>query len=105
MALTPMRITLYDPATSEVKGEYNQLFVPWRLLKVAVRLAKELGGAADLSDEQVDALAGLVVETFGNRFSVQDLESGADISEMMTVLQTIVGRASGSMKGNPTLPG
>ena len=100
---TPMVITLYDPETDEIKATYSRMFVPWKLLKLAVRLAKTLD-AQNMTEEDVDSLAGLVVEVFGNRFSIQDLSDGADVGEMMTVLNTIIAKARGAMP-NPTPPG
>ena len=100
---TPMHITLYDPETNEVKKDYDRLFVPWRLLKAAVKISKSLD-PENLTDEDVDALAVLVVEAFGNQFSVDDLNQGADLSEMIAVLNTIIAKASGGI-GNPTPPG
>ncbi len=101
-----MKITLYNPADNEPKASFSRSFVPWRLLKQAVKLTRELGKKGDdLNDEDIDALASLVVEAFGNQFSVQELNDGADIGEMMVVLQTIVSNASGAIAGNPTRPG
>ena len=49
-------------------------------------------------------VTGLVVEAFGNKFSIQDLKDGADIGEMMAVLNVIVNKAAVGMP-NPTIPG
>ena len=95
MALqTPLQITLYDPETDEVKASYSRVFVPWKVLKYAVGLAKGLD-AANMTEDQLDQLAALIVEAFGNKFSIQDLNDGADISEMMTVLNQIIAKARG----------
>ncbi len=99
---TPMQITLYNE-DNEVVGTFTRLFVPWKLLKAAVRLAKKLD-LSNMSEEDVDDLAGLVVEVFGNKFSIEDLSNGADISEMVAVLNTIIAKAQGGMP-NPTAPG
>lgn len=95
-----MTITLYDPVTSEVKNTFTRLFVPWKLLKKAVQLSKSLN-AENLTEADVDTIAALVVEAFGNQFTVDELNEGADLSEMMTVLQTIVSKASGSPNAFP----
>lgn len=98
---TPMVIRLYDEENEY--EEFTRLFVPWKLLKIAVRLTKELTLDPDnISEEDADALASLVVEVFGNQFSIDDLNEKADIADMISVLKTIVSKASGS---NPTLPG
>jgi hypothetical protein len=100
---TPMNITLYDPETNEVKSTHTRLFVPWKLLKQAVKLANGLD-PENMTDADMDTLAGLVVETFGNKFSIEDLNNGADVGEMVTVLNTIIAKASGGI-ANPTPPG
>lgn len=101
---TPLQITLYDPATNEVQKTYTRTFVPWKLLKQAVKLTKSLN-INNMDDDTLDALAGLVVETFGSQFSIEDLNEGADASEMMAVLNNIIARAGGAVTANPPPPG
>lgn len=100
---TPLKITLYDE-NSEPVHTYTRSFVPWKLLKAATKLAKGLD-PRDLSEGDVDALAALVVEAFGGQFTVDQLNDGADIGEMLTVLNLIVSKARTGMGGNPTPPG
>ena len=100
----PLSITLYNPETNEVTATYSRLFVPWKILKAAVRMAGSLD-ASHMTDTDMDALAALVVEAFGNKFSIQDLNDGADVGEMVTVLNTIIAKARGAMPANPTPPG
>ena|SRR3990172_7870681 len=92
-------ITLYDE-DSEPRATYNRNFVPWKLLKRAVRLAKTLD-KDDLTEENVDDLAALIVETFGNKFTVEELNESADIGEMMTVLESIMATAGKSSPNPP----
>ena len=98
-----MKITIYSKIEGEEPKSYSQMFVPWKLLKVALKLVKHMD-ADNMTDADVDELAGLVCETFGNRFSVEDLNNGADMEEMMGVLNTIITKASGAM-ANPMRPG
>lgn len=98
----PMTITLYDE-NNEVKQTFTQPFVPWKMLKEAVRIAKKLD-PENLKEEDIDELGALVVAVFKGRFSVEDLNQGADLNEMITVIQMIVSRANG-LDGNPTVPG
>jgi len=99
---TPMVIRLYDD-DNEFK-EYTRLFVPWKLLKMAVTLAKELNlDPENMTEKDVDALSGLVVEVFGNQFSIDDVNEKADVSDMISVLHTIIAKATGN--ANPTPPG
>ncbi len=98
-------ITLYDPVTNEVIKEYTRTFVPWKLLKRAVKLSKNIESfnTDDLSEETIDELAALVVDTFGDQFSVDQLSNGADIGEMMTVLTGIMASARGITPNPPPL--
>lgn len=98
---TPMVIRLYD--NEDNFKEYTRSFVPWKLMKLAVTIAKNLN-VENMGEKDVDALAAMVVEVFGNQFSIEDLNEGADMSEMIAVLNTIVSKAKGS-NSNPTKPG
>ena len=97
-----LQITLYGE-DDEIKDTYTRSFVPWKLLKQAVRISKEMD-PANIKEEDIDLLAGLVVEVFGNKFSVADLNDGADVEAMIAVLNTILSKARLNMPGNPTLP-
>lgn len=98
---TPITITLYGPE-SEASKEYSRSIIPWGILKKAIALTKSVS-KKDVSGEDMDAIANLVVEAFGNQFSVKDLDEGADIGEMLAVLQNIVARAGTLVKANPTM--
>lgn len=98
---TPVTITLYD-ANDEVIATYSRTMIPWGILKKAIALTKSLD-AEKVSSEEIDAIAGLIVETFGSQFSIQDLDKGADVMEMVSVLQNIVTRASALVQANPTM--
>ncbi len=102
-AIAPIQITLYDEH-EEVKETYSRSRVPWGILKKAIRLSKLNTDLDKISAEDIDAIAGLVVEIFGDQFTIAELDKGADVSEMMTVLQAIVTRASRLVKANPTVP-
>jgi len=99
--VAPLTLHLYDKATNELKATFTQSFIPWRLLKEAVHISQKLH-QDEMTDDDLDALAGLVVATFGDRFSLQDVTEGADVGEMMTVINGIVARASGRVPANPT---
>ncbi|NMC84289.1 MAG: hypothetical protein GYA58_03285 [Anaerolineaceae bacterium] len=98
---TPLKITLYND-DNEVVAEYTRLFVPWRMLKVAIRLMKTTD-LDNLTEEAVDELAAFVSEVFGGQITVDQLNDYVDISEMATVLRTVVAKAHGAM-GNPLPP-
>lgn len=96
MAGTPMKIMLYDPETDEVKAEYTRSFVPWRLLKAAIRLQTELD-PQNMNEADVDRLAALVVDVFGDKFTVEELDNGADITDMLAVLQMVTAKARAAL--------
>ncbi len=93
----PLKITLYDPETDEVKKDYTRSFIPWRLLKKSIRMSKVLANIdqENLQDEDVDAITSLVVDVFNDQFTVEELNNGADLMEMIAVIQGIIARAEG----------
>ncbi len=98
--MKPLEITLYSQ-NDEVKHKFTRSIIPWRVLKKAVRLQGIQ--QEHLTEENVDDIAALVVEAFGDQFSLDELNNGAELGEMMTVLQSIVTRASASFQdANPT---
>ncbi len=94
---TPLTIRIYDEEDNFV--EYNRLFVPWGIMKTAVRLSKQLYGKSeeDFTEEDIDAIAGVIVETFGNKFPISDMDKGCDMGEMMALFNNIVARAKGTL--------
>jgi len=99
---TPLSIKLYD-ADNEPR-EYNQMIIPWGIMKMAISISEDMNPEKPTAAD-IDALAGLVVAVFGNRFSIEDLNKGAEVSEMLAVINNIVARAANLMKSNPTRPG
>jgi len=102
--MKPIELTLYDPATNEAVKTYTRSFVPWEILKAALRLRKRFDGG-EFTDEDADELAALVVAVFGDEFSNEQVNKGTDIGEMITVIQAVVTRASQFVRGgeaNPT---
>ena len=100
MAGTPLTITLYGP-DSEPGKEYSRSIIPWGILKKAIALTKSID-QKDVTGADMDAIAGLVVEAFGDQFTLKDLDQGADIGEMLSILHSIVARASTLVRANPT---
>jgi len=97
---TPIKITLYG-ADAEGK-DYSRSIIPWGILKKAIALTKSID-QENVEEKDMDAIAALIVEAFGDQFSIQDLDNGADIGEMIAVLENIVARASTLVKSNPTM--
>lgn len=99
---TPMIIHFYGQ-DNEVEKQFTRSFVPWKLLKEAVRISKTLD-QENLGEKDVDELAGLVVAVFGDQFTVEEVNNQADVAEMVAVLNQIVATAGGGLE-NPTKPG
>lgn len=95
-----LKITLYDPETNEIVKECSRAFIPWKVLKRAIRLMKNFK-PEDISEEDADELAALVVDAFGGQFTLDELNNGADLSEMMTVLTGIMASAQGISPNPP----
>lgn len=116
MLLEPIKITLYDPVTQEPKREYTQRVITFGMLLGAVQLQEALSDIPEKKRRwwwqktikkeaaQINALLELVVEFFGNQFTVEDLRSGADVSEVMIVLTSIISRSGRIVSANPTRP-
>lgn len=100
MAATPISITLYKE-NDEVKGEYQRVIIPWKMLKRALKFKGLDENSID--EKTFDALAGFVCELFGNKFTVDELGNGADISEVFAVIQSVVSRAQGYFGPNPQM--
>lgn len=116
MLLEPIKLTLYDPKTQEPEKEYQQRVISFGMLLAAVQLQEAL---EDLPEKkrrwwwqkpinkeqaQINALLALVVEFFGNQFTVKELREGADVGEVMAVLTAIIARAGTIVSANPTNP-
>lgn len=97
----PMVIHLYGEDNEVVKS-FTRSFIPWKILKKAIKLSQDFD-FNHLKAEDVDQIAGLVVEVFGDQFTIEDLDKGADVSEMLVVIQNIVARAN-EIQLNPTPP-
>lgn len=103
----PIKLTIYNPETHESEKELQTSLIPWGILKRAIKLAKSLGGLAGLDaanpmealarldESAVDELTGLVADIFQGKVSLEELNRGTEIMEMVTVLQAIVTRAFG----------
>jgi hypothetical protein len=90
--LPPLKITLYDPDTSESRAEYTRGFVAWKHLKAATRLLGVLTREGTIDPALPAEIAEVVAGALGG-VSVQDLTAGATPEEMITVLMQIIGRA------------
>lgn len=97
----PMVIHLYD-GDGELTKTATQTFVPWKMLKTAAKLASTLNKDQP-TEEDIDGITNLVVSVFQGKVSKEELEEGADLGEMMAVVQQIVATSNG-IELNPTPP-
>ena len=98
-----LKIVIYGN-DNEVVKTFTRTFVPWKLLKRAIRLMNTFGNDFDpdnMKEGDIDELAALVVDTFGGQFTIDQLNDGADVGEMMTVLTGIMASAAGSVPNPP----
>lgn len=98
----PMVITLYN-AEDEPIGTFTTSIIRWGIFKRAMQMGRKLIGKSptDFTDEDIDELSGLIVAVFGDRFTVEELNNGADIAEMLAVLQAVIARARGIVPNAP----
>jgi len=101
---SPIVLNLYDPQTQEIEKTFTINFIPWKMLKRAIRLNKSLASKKidDYEESDIDEIANFVISICGDELTVEKLDEGSDVTEMMTVIQSIVSRARGIM--DPTLP-
>ena len=101
---TPIQLTLYD-VNDEIKGTFSRARVPLSFAERAIEMSGSLKDGMGI--EQLQSLYALVVDFFGNQFTLEDLRSGADLGELISVIKAIATRAVELMpsKENPTKPG
>jgi hypothetical protein len=106
METAPIELTLYDN-DDKVIGTLSRARIPSYLLDIAIELQSKL-----TQDEQVpqntDALFDFIVEFYGNKITRDQLKQQTDLIECMTVLRSVLARASGLAlefaQANPRVP-
>jgi hypothetical protein len=101
----PIKITFYNPDDS-VKAEYSKLRIPLGLVDVVLDLSENVEQKSDR--ETWDAIKSFLVEAFGERFTLDELNAGADLGDILSVFNMIVAKienASRSFNPNPRRPG
>ncbi len=105
--MNAISLKFYDNETNEVTAEYHQTFMPFGLLKTAMKLMERLQGKEtdqiriqDLDEDFFDDLGDFVVDLFGKRFTRDELQKHTDAVEVITVLVEAVNKIKNS--GDPT---
>lgn len=98
---SPMVIHLYD-GEGEITKTITQTFVPWKMLKAAVKLAATLN-ENEPTEEDIQGINDLIVATFQGKVTSDELDNGAEMTEMLAVVRQIVA-SSKSIDLNPTPP-
>lgn len=104
MTSTALVLNLYDENNELIKT-CTRSFVPWKMLKKAVKLNKMIGGKSveQFEESDMDELTTYIMEVFsGQGLTIEILDEQSDISEMMSVVKAVMSRARGVM--DPTLP-
>jgi hypothetical protein len=101
---SPIVLNLYNPETQEVEKTYSINFIPWKMLKRAIRLNKSFGSKTieQYDESDIDEISNFVISICGDGLTIEKLDEQSDVTEMMTVIRSIVNRARGIM--DPTSP-
>ena len=103
-AATPLVLNLYDE-NNEITKTCTRVFVPWKMLNKGIKLYKDIGSKSpeEFEEADIDALTAYVMAVFdGQGLTIELLDEQSDITEMITVIKSVVSRAKGIM--DPTLP-
>jgi hypothetical protein len=100
----PITLILYGIDSEEIR-RVSRGFIPWKMLKKAIALNKQIGSknVNDFEEEDIDALTSYIMEMFPEQgLSIEILDEQSDVSDMFTVVKTVMSNARGIM--DPTSP-
>jgi aspartate ammonia-lyase len=95
MLKEPIVLTLYDDK-NEVVNEFKCMIIPWKMLKKALSFSKYISNEAgkdEINADIFDAMGQFVCELFHNQFTIDELNEGADITEVMVAINAVVSHA------------
>jgi hypothetical protein len=103
---TPIRFTLYDPQTGEVREEFATYIIPTGILEIALQL-QNIANPKDLKPDEAIAIQQLIVDLFGGRFSLKDVQRYSELEEAWAVIVSMGSRLGDIHieNPNPTQPG
>ncbi len=102
---TPIELTLYDEDDAPIQT-YSRARIPVSFAERAMEWSSSLSDD-EMGKDQLKALYQIIVDFFGEKFSIDNLKNGADLSELIAVVIAISARVAEIMPAseNPTLPG
>jgi len=94
LTFAPVQITLYDKDDEPIQT-YSVSVIRWGLLKQAIKLSKQINiKDSEIEEGAMDAISGFICRLFGDKFTPQQLDDGADISEIMAAFRAVINRAA-----------
>mgnify|MGYP001044565975 CR=1 FL=1 len=103
---TPIRFTLYDPQTGEVREEFATYIIPTGILEIALQL-QNITDPKNLTPDEGVGIQQLIVDLFGGRFTLKDVQRYSELGEAWAVILNLANQM-GDIKidiPNPTEPG
>ena len=91
-------LTLYNNEDEVIKT-YEKSVIKWGLMKKAIKLGKNMD-EKDFGEGDFDKISEFVCDLFDNKFTLKELEDGADMGEVFTAFKSVIKKA-GSMNISP----
>jgi hypothetical protein len=91
MDLAPIELHLYNEQ-DEIVDTLSRTRIPSYLLDMAITLQEQM--SSEEGAKQADALFDFIVEFYGHKITREELKKQTDLIECMTVMRSIITRAS-----------
>lgn len=88
----PIELQFYGPDDEPIGEPFRRSMIPFGMLKKALKLQEQTKDKG--ADAAYTAIAQYVVELFGDKFSVKDLEEKADIAQVFAAFRSVTARAT-----------
>jgi hypothetical protein len=89
----PIELNFYNE-NDEIVATHRRSRIPSYLLDTAINLQSELVVDGEEAKPNTDALFDFVVEFYGGKFTRDELKKQSDLIECMSVLRSVIARAS-----------
>lgn len=90
---TPVVFTLYDDNDEPIQT-YSRARITTQFLEQAILVSEKLKGGDDPM-QVLTTIDQLLVDFYGDKFTLEQVRNGGDVGEKMSVIFTIIERASG----------